>query len=228
MREQGRFARSRELTQAAGLLAGMAFLYFGGLWLMNLCTRRLEAWYTQDAWTEISPAGAADVWNQWLGLFFVGVFPLLALVFCVITAVSLFQSGLLFLPGKMMPDPQNVSPAGAAKRIFSKNTLMTLLFGLLKLAILAGVGVWILVADIPAFLELTRHEILAAIETGTRVLLAMGLKLAVMLFLLSLLDYAWQYWRFEQELKMTYQEMREELKVTEGDPDVKRKMRERG
>ncbi len=227
MREQGRFANSREMVQAAGLLAGMTFLYFGGLWLMNTCTRRLEAYYTQDAWTEITPAGAADVWNQWLSLFFVGVFPLMTLVFCVTMAASLFQSGFLFLPGKMFPDMKNVSPANAAKRIFSRNTLMTLLFGVLKMTLLAAVGVWILTADIPVFLKLTQTELLAAIHTGTRTLLGMGMKLAALLFLLSLLDYAWQRRRFEQELRMTYQEMREELRVTEGDPDVKAEVRRR-
>ena len=86
---------------------------------------------------------------------------------------------------------------------------------------------WLIFGEIFSFFELPTLEFSAAVSQGTRILLLLAVKLAAVLFILSLADYAWQWWRFEQELRMTLEEVREEMKITEGDPEMRRRVRER-
>ena len=209
------------------LLAGTTIFYFGGMYLFGLYTEGFREYYAASAWLEISPGRFMDAWYFWVWLFFVGVFPILAAVSCVAVGASVLQSGFLFLPEKIVPDLENLSPAKGAARIFSANSLVQTLFGVLKMVFLAGTAVWIVYGEIFSFLELPMLEFSAAVGQGMRLILLLAVKLAGVLFVLSLADYAWQWWRFEQELKMTLEEMREEMKITEGDPEVRRRVRER-
>ena len=227
MRERGRFAQSRDVVNSAILLAGTALFYFFGMYLFGLYTEGFREYYAASAWLEISPARFMEAWYFWVMMFFAGVFPILAAVSCVAAGASIFQSGFLFLPEKILPDWENLSPAKAAARIFSANSLVQLLFGVLKMVFLGGTAYWIISGDIFSFFELPMLEFSAAVEKGTRMLLLLAVKLSAVLFVLSLGDYAWQWWRFEQELKMTLEEMREEMKITEGNPETRKRVRER-
>jgi flagellar biosynthetic protein FlhB len=131
-------------------------------------------------------------------------------------AVNLGQTGLLFLPEKLALDLRRLDPLQGLQRIFSLPSLARLLFGLFKIALIATVAVVVLYNQRNAILGLAALDLPEMSAYLADMLLWTAIKVAVALLILAIFDYAFQRW--ERELKMTPQEVREELKNLEGDP----------
>ncbi|MFW5693209.1 MAG: EscU/YscU/HrcU family type III secretion system export apparatus switch protein, partial [Thermoguttaceae bacterium] len=135
-------------------------------------------------------------------------------------AVNVFQIGFLFLPSKLAPDITRLDPLKGFGRLFSLQSVMRLLFGIFKIAVIASVALYSLYQEGETLLELTALAVPQAAYYMVQVLLWTAVKIAVALVILALLDFAFQKWKHEQDLRMTAQEVREEMKNLEGDPQV--------
>jgi flagellar biosynthetic protein FlhB len=133
---------------------------------------------------------------------------------------SVFQVGFLWLPDKLAPDISRLSLVSGLQRIFSLTGTMRLGFGLLKVMLVGIVAtsvVWM------RWDEVLRCSALGPGEFG-EFLIDISLKTvlwaAVALVILAVLDYAAQRWKYEQDLRMTHQEIREEMRNMQGDPQI--------
>jgi flagellar biosynthetic protein FlhB len=135
------------------------------------------------------------------------------------------QVGWSVNPELIAPDPGRVSPAKGFARLFSANGAVNLVKAVVKIGIVAGVAYRVIVRtglDAVAAPAMTLDEIMSFTGLGLRRLfLAMAVALAV----LGVADYVWQRWRHEQSLRMTRQEVKEEQKESEGDPQVRMRFR---
>ncbi|MDO4550410.1 MAG: EscU/YscU/HrcU family type III secretion system export apparatus switch protein [Planctomycetia bacterium] len=226
-RQEGRFAQSRDMIHAVILLSASGIFYCFGNHLLNSGTKRFVEYYSGNPWLEITPETFMETWNYWLYYFLCSFFPILVLILVSAVIFSLFQSGFLFLPQKILPDWKNIHPLTGTKRIFSWNSFIQLFLGLIKLTVLFGTAFWLISGKLPHFSRLSEMETALAVQQGTQILLSITLKLSLALFFLALLDYAWQKWCFEQELKMSLEELREEMKITEGNPEVRTKIHQK-
>jgi flagellar biosynthetic protein FlhB len=222
-REEGQIARSADLTAAAALLAALLILRaLGPLMLARLLDLTRALGGTLPVTTaELAPSvwqavrGAAEV----LG-------PFLLLVLVLTAAVAVAQSGLLLTWKKMGLKPDRLDPVAGAKRIFSGESITRLGVGVFKV----GVVGWIAYA----FIRSQVGRVLAAGALHTAGLFALSLnlladlmlRLALALLILGLVDYFLQRWRLEKQLRMTKQEVRDELKKMEGDPLIKQRRRQ--
>lgn len=219
-RREGHVARSRDLASAAMLLLGLGILAaLGGSlagFLVELCRGQLggRAWLNADA------DFAVAQWHTVLWGLGRRLLPVLGLIFLAGIAVNVLQTGFLFLPQRLKPDPARINPLGGLARMFSAPNLVGLAFGVVKLIVVGGVGFAVLYGECEAVAGLTS---LAPAEMSLslgRILLWTGLKLGAALFVLALLDYGYQRWRHERDLRMTPQELREEARHLEGDPQL--------
>jgi flagellar biosynthetic protein FlhB len=131
-----------------------------------------------------------------------------------------FQLGFLFLPEKLTLDWKRVDPLSGAKRLVALPNVARLGFGLLKIALVAMVlslGLWGRWDVIMGAQTLTAGEIGELVWSTT---LDMCMRTALVLLLLAILDYGFQWWKMEQDLKMTDEELREEMKMMNGDPQI--------
>jgi len=159
-------------------------------------------------------------WNATLWGLGRCLLPILGLLCFAGVAVNVLQIGFLFLPQKLAFDPGRLSPLGGLRRIFSAANMVHLAMGVFKLIIVAAVSGAVLYSQRNVLLGLSALAPPALAGQMARVLLGTGLKVGAALLVLALIDYAYQRWRHEQELKMTPQELREELRNLEGDPQV--------
>ncbi|MGC3966702.1 MAG: EscU/YscU/HrcU family type III secretion system export apparatus switch protein [Pirellulales bacterium] len=146
--------------------------------------------------------------------------PLFALVVLAGIGANLMQFGLLFLPDKLMPDLKRLDILSAAMRIFSTQNLVKLGFGLLKIVLVASVAYYELKDQIDDVLALSALSLPQTASFAISVLFWTTFKIAAALLILALLDFGFQWWKHEQDLKMTTQELRDEMKNTQGDPQV--------
>lgn len=219
-REKGQVAYSQDLGSAAILLVAAGLLWSMGSQIVNaavlLLNRNLgevgdlsgdRGMLTNEVQKVVQGIGFA-------------LLPMMMLLMLSAAAASVFQVGFLFVPQRLAPDFSRLSPLAGLKRIVSLQGVARLGFGLLKVCIVAttaGVAIY-----------LRREEIMlaGALEVGQIATLLVEVTITTLLWvglallLLALLDFAFQKWKHEQDLKMTHQEVKEEMKNLQGDPQV--------
>jgi flagellar biosynthesis protein FlhB len=219
-REQGQIPRSQDLASAVVLVGALLLLIYLGRgaadFFFSYTETQLRTASTQE-WA-LGDAGAHAL-QLTLGVSRV-MLPILALLMVVAAASHIFQVGFLFLPQKAMLDWNHINPLRGMKRILSLSNVVRLGFGLIKTALVLVVGGWCIWqerAELMAISTLATHKLAAYLA---EFLLWTCLKVGVALLILALLDYGFQYWKHEQDLRMTDQEMRDELKTLQGDPQI--------
>ena len=219
-REEGQLARSQDLGSALVLLGAIGILMtWGGDLFGFLSDFMLFSLTSSDVWQ--SPPGDA---LHWVSTSFWQCLWVLIPIFCASAAVawiaSWVQIGFLFLPGKLQLNWSHVNPLAGVQRIFSIRNATRLVFGVAKIALvtsIASLGLWGRWEMILGSANLDAGDVGKVVWETT---IDMCFRTAMILMVLAILDYFFQRWRHEEDLKMTDEEFREELKMMNGDPNV--------
>jgi flagellar biosynthetic protein FlhB len=219
-REEGQVVHSQDLAAAALLTVGLIVL----LTMSGPVMRFFEAFALEqlggDAWLSTDRDSLTQFWWATSWDLAKVVLPVLGVLLLTGVLAHLFQVGFLFLPNKLLPDVSRLNPLSGFSRIFSMASAVQLVFGCFKIAVVAGVAYWSLSSRQDELLALAGLELPQIATFMTEILLWTSIKVCVALFLLALMDYLYQYRRQEQNLKMTPQEVREEMKNLQGNPEV--------
>lgn len=219
-REQGQVAKSQDLGSALLLLAGLLLLLILGRRIVDFFGDYARRQLGGEAWLSADVPFAVHQWTgAVLGLGKV-VLPIFGILMLAGIVVNLMQIGFLFLPEKLLPDITRVDPLKGFGRIFSLANFVHLLFGIFKLSLIAAVAYLCLWKQKEAILGLTGLSVPEIAAFLPESLLGIAIKIACALLILALLDYGFQRWKHEQDLRMTTQEIREEMKNLEGNPQV--------
>ncbi len=163
----------------------------------------------------------ADVVRE-LGAVF--VWPALAIVFIALFS-PLVQIGPLFAPKRMQPKLNKISPLAGFKRLFSLESLMEFTKGLIKLVLVGGVGAVFLVAQLPNIEEFMMQSVYFVLPKTQELLVGMMAAILMVLFVIAAMDLLFQRARHRKRLRMTRQEVLDEFKQIEGDPQIKARIR---
>ncbi len=219
-REQGQVAKSQDLGSAVLLILGVLCMMMlgGGLveYFGYFCQRQLG----RKAWLSADVDFAVDQWNEILQGLSPVVLPIFGILILGAISVNLAQVGFLFLPDKLAPDITRLDPLKGLAKLFSMTSVMRLIFGIFKIMVIAAVAYLSLYTHRDTILGMTNMEISQIALFLIEILLSTAMKIAVALLVLAILDYAFQKWKHEQDIKMTSQEVREEMKNLEGNPEV--------
>jgi flagellar biosynthetic protein FlhB len=218
-REQGQVVKSQDLSSAALLLAALLALWYFGRPLADFLAAVLRE-HLSDAWlTADAPAASHRLLQIGAGLASC-LLPILGIFFLAAAGSQLGQVGILFLPQKVAPDVSRISPLANFGRIFSLTSGVHLGFGLLKVVLILVIAGWSLWGERGRLLGLAELSAPQIASYVFGVTLWTAVKIAAALLVLALLDYGYLYWKHERDLRMTTQELREELKQQQGDPQV--------
>jgi flagellar biosynthesis protein FlhB len=219
-REEGQVARSQDLGSAVLLLLGLMCLLFLGGGLIEYLGQYTRGQLGGAAWLRADGQFVAAEWTATLASLARHLLPIMGILFVGAVLVNMLQVGILFLPQKLAPDLTRIDPIKGFGRVFSLAGVMRLTFGVFKIAVIAGVALGSLYGERETILAMTG---LAVPEIGRyllEILLWTSLKIGLALFVLAILDFAFQRWKHEQDIRMTTQEVREEMKNLEGNPEV--------
>jgi len=225
-REQGQVVKSQDLTSAALLLSAL-----GVLWMLGAPAAEHLAGAIADALSvpRVRPIGTADA-THWLltssGRLALASVPILVTMLIAGVLVNVTQTGLILSPAKIAPKLSNISPMSGAKRILSLQGVVRLGFGLFKVVVIGAVACVALRYYRDPILSLASLSVPQIASTLFRCLMGTCVWIGAALFVLAILEYAFQKWKHEQDLMMSDQELRDELKETEGDPQVAARRRQ--
>jgi flagellar biosynthetic protein FlhB len=224
-REHGQIARSNDLSAALLLLGALVCLGWFAPQMMAALVRSMREHLS------LGDTGAAmhiDVQPMVIsvaGAVLTAAGPLLAGVLVAGVMSNLLQVGFLFTTDPLQLKLDRLNPINGFRRLFNVRTVVQLAMNLLKL------GMVVLVAY--ASIKDRTDDIMLAIAVGgwhqvavlAKVLYEVGLRLALVLLVIALLDYGWQRYKHERDLRMTKEEVKEEMRRMEGDPIVRQRRR---
>ena len=224
-REQGQVAKSADVTAAAVLGAAAALIAFGGIGLAEDLAGLIAA-----TLRGVSPTlTAADAQAKAAGLAEVlmkSLLPGLVVLALAAAAGLLGQFGVLLSPQALAPKWSRVNPISGFGRLLSARAVARLGGGVAKLLVLVGVSGLVISAWLPDLIGLVGADPPALLGRVHGAVGGLAGWLAGALALLALSDYLFQRWQHERDLKMTKQQVRDEMKSQDGDPAVKGRRRE--
>jgi flagellar biosynthetic protein FlhB len=219
-REKGHVAFSQDLGSAATLmLAILLLMLLGGAVVASCATlMRGQLGNVPELVTD-----QETLLREWLGiaLGLVGVtLPILGLMALGSILTSILQVGILWVPERLAPDWSRLSPLAGLKRIFSLTGTMRLGFGLVKVIVVSIVAVTVLWQRWDDVLRASALDIPPLARLLIDISQETMLWTALALLILAIFDFALHRWKHEQDLRMTHQEVREEMKNLQGDPQI--------
>ncbi|MDY6823748.1 MAG: flagellar biosynthesis protein FlhB [Thermodesulfobacteriota bacterium] len=224
-REEGQVAKSVELPSVFVLFAGVVVLYFFAGYVRSDLLDIMRACFRFDGGAEITAATLILILERYIKAFLIILMPVLVAVFFAALATNIVQVGFQVTPKSIAPKLSRLSVIKGFGRLFSMKSLGELAKSLLKFAVIGGVIYVILRGELKTMAmlpDMTPAQILLYIlQVSYRIFIWVLLIMVV----IALLDYVFQRWQFEQQIRMTRQEVKDEMKQTEGDPQVKSRIR---
>lgn len=224
-REEGQVARSRELGACAVLAAGAALLWGGGSVAMDFCTRLMRSGLSVD---RASIYGESAMGERLLTLSSQSVLATLPMLVAV-AAIAIFSGialGGWMLSGKAVsPDFKRLDPLAGLGRIFSVNGLAELGKAIAKALLVGSLGglyLWSHREELMGLAVLSPEQSLAA--TGGMVQWSL-IVLAGAVALIAMIDVPIVLWRYHKGLRMSLEEVKREMRESEGDPHLKAHIR---
>jgi flagellar biosynthetic protein FlhB len=225
-REKGDVPRSKELGATVLLLAAAASaLIFGdlvagrmrGMMASNLSLER-EALFDSSMMVAYLARSMFDALLSLSGFFG------LVLLAAIVGPIAL--GGWNFSGESVQPKASRINPLSGLKRMFSLKALVELVKALAKFLLVASIAILVLKVMQPRLLGLGAQDVVPAINDAVDIVIWTFLLISASLILISLLDVPFQLYDYSKKMKMTLQEVKDEMKSTEGKPEVKGRIRQ--
>lgn len=226
-REEGQVPRSRELSTFAVLMAGGGVLWAMGGSLGASMGDIVRDGMSFDASLAGDPGNMLILLSQQATDAVLALLPVFLLLAAVALLTPMLLHGWLFSAKAFFPDFKRMDPLTGIKRMVSLNGLVELAKAVAKVSLLGAVAVWLFLADSEAFFHLPQESLpLASVHMG-HLLGKAFLLISAALLIVVLVDVPFQIWNHRKELRMTREDMRQEIKETDGDPMIKAQIRAR-
>ncbi len=232
-RKEGQVAKSKELGQAFALLALFIVLkiWAGTIGHNFMNSFRLNYTRMKEMTTlvngDISVRDFCRLINSNILQMALMVAPVFIAAILVAVIADVFQVKWQPTAKPLQPKFSKINPISGFKRIFSKEKLVELLKSLVKIVLLGYLAYSTIRGQLGVLFALFDMELLTAIKVIGDIAINLGLKISAFYIVIGFADYGYQKWKFAEDMKMTKQEVKDEWKNTEGDPQIKGQQRAR-
>ncbi|MBC8109372.1 MAG: flagellar biosynthesis protein FlhB [Anaerolineae bacterium] len=226
-REQGNIARSPDIVAAALLIGVMYTLNATGgnlfralrtLLTYLLSGAALSAGATDDAWHTCVMAAKA------VGM---ALAPLLLVAMSVAILGNVLQVGLFFSTKRLQPNLAALNPfKGVSKLLGGGQGMGHLVLNIIKVTLIGLVAYSAIHARMIDILTSQKLGFMQSFGLGAAIVYAIAIRVGILLLILAIIDYAYQRFRVEKKLKMSKQEVKDEMRRMEGDPQIKQRRRQ--
>jgi flagellar biosynthesis protein FlhB len=224
-RKKGDVAKSMEVPSAAVLLVGLLTLYLLGGFMLQNCLELLRHYLSNLHSIQIIPGNMLVLTIETMKHVAILTGPVLLVLLITALAANYAQIGFLYTTEKIEPQLEKIDPIKGFGRIFSLQTLANTIKSVAKLGIVSYVSYKEIMRNLNGIMPLMDQEPYNILIFYARVSFWIFLKAALIIAILAAIDYAFQRWQFMNKMKMTKQEVKEEAKMTEGDPYIKGRIR---
>lgn len=232
-RKDGKVAKSKELSSGLELIALFLILKF---WVGNMGTRFINLFEkTYEKFSAFTTYWEGNIVKQDYHILFsailLQILYLLLPFFVIGVAIAIIANMLQFKfkvsTKPLQPKFSKLNPVSGFKRLFSAEKLMELLKSILKVVLISYLVYDTIKDDWIYLFQLYDMPMLQGIELVGNIVINLGLKISLFFMVIAFTDFAYQKYKFHKDIKMTKQEVKDEYKNAEGDPQVKGKIRQK-
>lgn len=224
-REDGRVPQSRELSAFLVLLAGVSTLWMMGGWFAQRAQLLLRNGLQFGHEQAFDPYALVNAFLSVATEALILLSPLFLVAMLAALAGSLMLGGVVFSAKALAPDFKRINPLSGLKRILSVQGIVELVKSVLKAMLVGGVVYWVVIHQQDALFALLSQPLERGVISFGDILIFAMLALVSGVALVSLIDVPFQLWQYHSKLRMTKEEVRQEHKEQEGDPQLKGRIR---
>lgn len=227
-RKKGQVVKSQDVSAAFILLALFLLLYFWAPSMLESMFSFFHQSIEKNMLIEsLNQDTVMEIYSQSLMEMAKIALPILLVAMVIGIAANFFQFGFLFTTEQLKFDLKKLDPIKGIKKIISLRAIVNLIKSLLKVAFIGTVTALIIWMNLEDVLSLSLHNPWEILSTVARLTGLMGIAAAIVLILIGVLDYTYEKFDYEKNLKMSKQDIKDEYKNAEGDPKIKSKIKQR-
>lgn len=226
-REKGQVAKSTDLSPAVVMLAVVLTVNYIAPFMYDRVMSLFTETFTRIPNTNVTVDAITSLAMGWVVNFLTIMGPIFALAVITALVINYAQVGVLFTTKPLNPDFSKLNPIKGTKRIFSSKAFAELLKSLFKLLIVGYISFVTIKANYPLLVNLADMELTEILKTVASIIYFLSIRMGMALLFLAIIDYFYQRFDFERNLRMTKQEIKDEMKQQEGDPMIKARQRQR-
>ncbi|MFT5871347.1 MAG: flagellar biosynthetic protein FliR/FlhB [Clostridium sp.] len=226
-KKKGQVAKSKELSSTITLLTVTLLLIMLGSYVLDSLKRTVSLFLSNYLILSVNEYTFRNV--LLLSLMRIGlvIFPIMVPIMIMGIVASLIQSGFIFTNEPLKPDFKKLSPISGFKKIFSTRSLVDLLRNLAIVTTIAFVAYDFVKNNYLQIMNYGSLKIESILIVFGKLVIGIFFKIAIIMLIISIIDFAYQKYKHNKELKMSVQEIKEEYKQQEGDPQIKSKIRQK-
>lgn len=226
-RKKGQVAKSQDVNTAIVLLSVFLILLFGGSYFLDSLLSVFRHTYQEYIGMDLTENNIQMIFLDILQELVFVLAPIMAVAMIAGVVANYMQFGFLFSTETIQPKLEKLDPIKGFKRIFSLRAIVELLKSILKISLVGVVTFSVLWSRKDEILILAQKSVGAGLVTIANLTVQMGLIACAMLIFLAALDYLYQKYDFEKNIRMSKQDIKDEYKNMEGDPLIKSKIKQR-
>lgn len=224
-REKGQIPRSRELNSTLLLLASSVFLLLYGKYIYRALTDNMQHSFSFSREVLVNNHSLITYLGTEVKHVGVVLLPFFILLLIVTVSSPMMLGGWLFNIGLAAPKAERLNPINGLKKMFSLQSLVELAKSFVKFSLLITTGYFLLRKDFAHILGLTGEDLHYSVAEGLSILGGNFIILSSVMIVIVLFDVPYQIWSHNKKLKMTFQEIKDEMKQTDVNPEVKGRIR---
>ncbi len=224
-REEGKVAQSRELSTFIELMAALLVLMALGSFFSEKLMDTMRRGFVFDRTSAFDPGMMTTRLMQDFTEIMIAFLPLFGVMILAALTGPLLLAGWNLSWKALAPNFGKFNPIAGLKRIISVNGLVELLKSLLKVALLGGIAIWVIWGYRDEMFSLVSEPLDSGISHFSHMLLNTTLYLVSAMLLIVAIDVPFQLWNYAKNLRMTKEEVKRESKESEGDPQIKARIR---
>ncbi len=225
-KDKGNVAKSQDLNSVVLLFAGIFGLSYSANEIIAVFKDLAMTVYNNSAGMLITQDTVSLYSAEFMKAYAAIVGPILVVLFFAALAVNYAQVGVMVAKKALVPKFEKINPAKGFKRMFSTRSLVELAKGVMKIGLVAYVGVSVIRSHIDEFWLLAFDTVPGTLTFLGTVLYSLTVKIGLLLIIIGVADFAYQKYDHNKNLKMTKQEVKEETKQYEGSAEVKGKIKQ--
>jgi len=224
-REEGQVPHSRELATFISLMVGVVALYVLGRWGGHRMMELVRSGLNFERQKAFEPEGMQQVLAQLATDGLLTIAPLLLASVVAALVTPFLMGGWVFSTSVLKFDLTRLDPLQGLGRMFSTHGLAELVKATLKSVLVASVGVWVVWRERDHLFSLMLQPLATSMDDFASLVLLSALLIVASLAVIAAIDVPFQLWEYHRRLRMTKDELRQEMKEQEGDPQIKARIR---
>ena len=224
-REEGQVPHSRELATFISLMVGVVALYVLGRWGGHRMMELVRNGLNFERQKAFEPEGMQQVLAQLATDGLLTIAPLLLASVVAALVTPFLMGGWVFSTSALKFDLTRLDPLQGLGRMFSTHGLAELVKATLKSVLVASVGVWVVWRERDHLFSLMLQPLATSMDDFASLVLLSALLIVGSLAVIAAIDVPFQLWEYHRRLRMTKDELRQEMKEQEGDPQIKARIR---